>query len=393
MTWLALSLKDWQRRPLRTSVSAAGVAIAIAALFSLLSFQRGYRGGMQKELDGLGAHVLVVPKGCPYDAASIALHGAKWPCYLSGAYLQQIRTTPGVATAAPVFMYALYDDAGAQTVYLGVDQNILALKPAWRITGRFPQASEELLIGAQLAKEHNWRLGDAIALPGLATNRATVSGILSPTGGSDDRFIFTQLRYAQRLFDHEGQLTHILVRLTDPEQLDAVVAQLRGCNAGLSMNIVPLAHLFHTIQNLVSSTRLFLGCLAAVALLIAGAGVTNTILMAVAERTREIGVMRSLGASRADIFGLFWLETLQLSLAGGIVGIGLALATSRTVEAWVRSRLPFSPTDALLQWQWPIAAACLASAIILGTAAGFLPAWRAASLSPIEAMRSHGKRT
>ena len=79
MTWLELSFKEWQRRPLRTSVTAAGVAIAVAALFSLLAFQRGYREGVRSELDRLGAHVLVVPKGCPYDAASIALHVLNQP--------------------------------------------------------------------------------------------------------------------------------------------------------------------------------------------------------------------------------------------------------------------------------------------------------------------------
>ena len=86
MNWLSLSLKDWQRRPLRMALTTMGVAIAVAALWSLLAFQQGYRDGMQSELDRLGAHVLVVPKGCPYDAASIALHGASWPCYLKENY-------------------------------------------------------------------------------------------------------------------------------------------------------------------------------------------------------------------------------------------------------------------------------------------------------------------
>src|SRR5215468_10886231 len=106
MTWLRLSFKEWQRRPLRTSITAAGVAIATAALFSLLSFQRGYRDGVRAELDRLGAHVLLVPKGCPYDAASMALHGASWPCYLENRYLDEVRSIPEVATAAPVFMTA-----------------------------------------------------------------------------------------------------------------------------------------------------------------------------------------------------------------------------------------------------------------------------------------------
>src|SRR5436190_10981291 len=146
MTWLELAFREWQRRPLRTCVATAGVAIAVAALFSLLAFQSGYREGIRGELDRLGAHVLVVPKGCPYDGASMALHGASWPCYLKQRFLEEVRGVPGVATAAPVFMTALYDALGNQTVYVGVETNILALKRGWRITGRSPERDDELLV-------------------------------------------------------------------------------------------------------------------------------------------------------------------------------------------------------------------------------------------------------
>src|SRR5437660_11986474 len=111
MTWARLSANEWRRRPVRTSVTAAGVAIATAALFSLLACQSGYRDGVQRELDRLGAHILVVPKGCPYDAASIALHGASWPCYLKSRYLEEVRSVPGIAAAAPVLMIAEYTAA------------------------------------------------------------------------------------------------------------------------------------------------------------------------------------------------------------------------------------------------------------------------------------------
>src|SRR5512141_507272 len=138
MTWFALASKEVQRRPLRTAISIAGVAIAVAALFSLVSFQRGYEGGLNAEIDRLGAHVLVVPKGCPYDAASIALHGANWPCYLKARYADDVRAAGGIATVAPVFMSASDDEAGRQTVYEGIDTNILHLKQAWRYSGVFP---------------------------------------------------------------------------------------------------------------------------------------------------------------------------------------------------------------------------------------------------------------
>src|ERR1044072_5563565 len=99
MTWLGLSFKEWRRRPLRTAITVAGGAILIGGVFAPLFFQASYRTGVQRELDRLGAHVLVVPKGCPYDAASIALHGANWPCYLKSAYLREISRQPGIANA------------------------------------------------------------------------------------------------------------------------------------------------------------------------------------------------------------------------------------------------------------------------------------------------------
>jgi putative ABC transport system permease protein len=100
--------------------------------------------------------------------------------------------------------------------------------------------------------------------------------------------------------------------------------------------------------------------------------------------------MRALGAARSDIFRLFWLETIQVATAGSFIGIILAFAASRTVEAWLRAQLPFAPTDPLIQWQWAVVAACFACALVLGSLAGFLPAWRAARLSPMTAMHTYG---
>lgn len=393
MTWLQLSLKEWRRRPLRTAITVAGVAIAIAALFSLLAFQRGYREGVQLELDHLGAQVLVVPKGCPYDAASIALHGANWSCYLKENYLDEVRAVRGIATAAPCFMSALYDTNGNQFVYVGVETNILALKPSWKIQGNFPAHDQELLVGADAAQKNHWAIGDTVPLPGLPDANGTVVGILSPTQGADDNFIFLRFADAQLRFGHAAEMTHVLVRLKDPNDLDDVVAQLRGCDAGLAMNIIPLAHVYRTIQSLVNSTRLLLSAIAIVALLVAGTGVSNTILMAVSERTRAIGVMRALGASRGQIFRLVWLETIQVCVSGAIIGMGIAFAASGMVENWVRSKLPFAPGGALIHWDWRVAAGCLACAVLLGSLAGFLPAWRAARVPPMTAIRSAGTRT
>ena len=391
MHWISLALKNAGRRKLRTAVTVSGVAIAIAALFGLLSFQRGYQVGMQNELERLGAHVLVVPKGCPYDAASIALHGASWPCYLKADYLERVTQTPGVAMAAPILMNAVYDKTtGEQFVYQGALPGLLAIRRSWHLTGSFPRLAQERLLGTHIAAKLHLKVGQKYALPGLSGETGLVSGILAPTQGADDDFTYMPLAEAQRIFRRPNQLTHILVRLSDPNDLDRVVSDLRGCDAGMDMNVVPLAHLFHTIQGLVNSTRALLGCVAVVALLIAGAGVSNTVLMAVTERTREIGVMRAVGASPLDVFGLIWLETVQVCLVGGIAGTALAILGAHGIETWMRDRLPFAPTETLIRPEAGLLLACLAAALGIGSVAGLLPAWRASRLTPIEAIGAGG---
>ena len=386
-----LSLLNLLRRPLRSIVTGMGVAVAIAALFSLWSFQRGYQAGLNAELEKLGAHLLLVPKGCPYDAASIALHGASWPCYLDQSYLQTAKSTKHVSAVAPVFMNAVYTaNNGAQNVYCGVDEEILKIKRTWKLDGHFPQTENSILIGSELSKDRNWKVGQQVKLPGVEGITSTVSGVIQPTQGPDDLFCYMRLADAQKLFKRPHQLTHILVRLDPPDQMDAVLNELRGCGAGLEMNIIPLSHLFRTIQNLVESTRLLLGSIALVALLSAGAGVANTFLMAVSERQKEIGILRATGASSANVFGLMIRETIALCVAGGFAGIGIAIAGSGLVEAWLRSKLPFAPHDSLIRPEWQVAFACIIGAAILGCLSGLLPAWRASSLSPAIAIRSGG---
>lgn len=388
---LPLIVRSLTRRRLRTGITVLGIAVAMAALFYLLAFERGYRYAFQGELDRLGAHVLVVPKGCPYDAASLALHGATWPCYLPEEFLGTVRRTPHVAAAAPVLMTALYNETVSDpTVYCGVDTEMRQIKRTWRIQGTFPVRSGDLLAGAEAAKRNGWRVGQTVDLPGLPGQRGRVSGILASVQGAEDAFVYLRMDDAQRLFRHPELITHILVRLDAPEALDATVAALRGCDAGLEMNVVPLAHLFHTIQNLIQSTRVLLGSAVLVALVAAGAGVSNVLLMAVTERTREIGVLRAMGATYGEIFALIWGETLLLCGMGGALGMGIALGGARGVEIWLRAQLPYAPAGTLVRPEMGVFGLCLLACVALGMLAGFLPALRAARLSPAEAIRTTG---
>ncbi len=394
MNRLMLVFNSLLRRRMRSSVTVLGVAIGSAALFSMLSFEKGYQDGIRAELDHLGAHVLVAPKGCPYDAASMALHGASWPCYLKEEYLQRVRSTGGVATVAPLLMNAVYStQSSTPTVYVGADSQILDLKRDWRIDGEFPQDSGSCLLGSSVAHSLNATVGSSVQLPGIGLDDATkppmvhVSGIIRSTGQSDDTFVYLPLDRAQALFKRPHQLTHMLVRLKDPNMLERVVSDLRGCDAGMDMNVVPVAHVFRSIQNLVNTTRMLLACVAFAGLFAACAGVSNAIMMSVTERTREIGVMRAAGASRGDVFGLVLAETGITTTVGAVIGMLLAMASGPAVEAWIRSRLPFSPNGALIKPDPGLMGLCVLVSVLTGLVSGMAPAIRASRISPVQAMR------
>src|SRR5205085_2656158 len=122
----------------------------------------------------------------------------------------------GVETAAPLLMNAVYDDSGGQTTYLGAEPGLLRVKRSWHIAGAFPGATGDCLVGANVAKKRGLAVGQAFPLPGIAGATGRVCGVLAETQGADDTFIYMPLADAQRLFKRPAQLTHILVRLNDP---------------------------------------------------------------------------------------------------------------------------------------------------------------------------------
>jgi putative ABC transport system permease protein len=382
---LTLALKNLSRRPLRTALTVSGVALAVAVLYSLVSFQSGYQIGLRAELEGLGAHILVVPKGCPYEAASIAIHGANWPRYLREAEIAAVVGTPGVRHAAAVLMSATTDPRTArQQIYLGVDDTIRAVKPFWHIHGRFPTRPDEALVGVEVARMRRLAPGRCFTST-LSRTPFRVSGVIARTGGQDDSFIYIRRPTAQRLFHHLGQITNVLVIVKDPEKVLQVAAAMRRRDP--DANVVPMAQILGTMLNLARSTRLLVACVVLIALLISTFGVVNTVVSSVFERTGEIGMLRAVGASRADIFRLVWTETLIVCLVGGAAGCGLALLGAHLIEALVRGQLPYAPRGTLIAPDAWVFAGCMAGAAVLGAAAGLFPALRACALRPVEAIR------
>src|SRR5579871_5521122 len=129
---LQLALANLTRRRLRSVLTVCGVAISIAVLACLLAFGQGYQDGLQRELNGMGIQMMLVPLGCPFDAAARVLKGRTLDIALPEASLATVRHDPAVANAAPMLLATLPHPAEGRTdLWVGVDATIRPLKPWW----------------------------------------------------------------------------------------------------------------------------------------------------------------------------------------------------------------------------------------------------------------------
>lgn len=386
MVWFRLAFKNMLRRKTRSGFTLAGVAIAITVLYSLLEFQHNYERGLQNELASLGAQIMVVPKGCPYEAATIALHGGKWPRYIKEEYLSSIKATPGVAQAAGIIMDAVFDKAkGRNLIFVGIDEDYLKLRPGWKLRGRWFTGENSIILGSTVARDENLKPGDELALAHKHVS-FVVSGVVERTNTQDDAFYFLPKKTLQRVFGLEDKLVVILIQADNVAGIGNLTLALREREKDL--NVFPLTELLANMSRIIQSSKVFILAIVLVALIVATMGILNTIMMAVFERTREIGMMKAIGASRADIFKLTWAETVITGLFGGVGGVLLSLILARLVGSFLTAVLPYAPKGTLIGFSLSLALLSVFFSVVMGLVSGFLPALKASSVRPILAIRT-----
>ncbi len=217
-----------------------------------------------------------------------------------------------------------------------------------------------------------------------------VVGILDRVGSKDDGSYFIQLEEAQRIFRKYKMLTDIGVKLKDLARLPMFTDRIYNRKELGETQIISLAEVKGTILNLVQTAKILVMSVAFIAIFVALIGVMNTILMSVFERTKEIGIMKAIGASRMDIFKLIWLETIIICALGGILGTLMAVIGGSFIEKLIRavmSRAGYVPAGQIVHFTPQIIIGCFAGAIILGVLSGIWPAYRASSMRPVEAIR------
>jgi putative ABC transport system permease protein len=373
-------------RRLRAALSALGIAIGVAAIVAVLGLSSSSSAGLLSEIDRLGTNLLTVTNGQTLFGQTAELPLAAPGMIARIGPVQQVQETG--STSANVyrspFIPSINTNAlSVQAASLGLPATVGTSIAAGRYlnpsTARLPVA----VLGAAAAD----RLGIDRIYPGeriwLGGQWFYLAGILKPAvlAPEIDDSVLVGFKAAQTYLGFDGHPTTVYVR-SDTSQVAAVQSVLASTANPEAPNEVdvsqPSAALTARAEAQGALNSLFLG-LGAISLLVGAVGVGNIMLIGVLERRSEIGLRRSLGATKNQIRIQFLTEAILLALLGGAAGVA-AGALSTAIYAATKHWQIAIPTTA-----W---AGGLGAAILIGALAGLLPAVRAARMSPTEALRT-----
>lgn len=361
------------------------MAAAIGVLVCLWSFGNGYQRGLQAELDRMGLQMMLVPLGCPYDAAARVIKGRTLENSLPEAVLEIARRDPDVTIAAPLLMVSAPFSRGRSDVWVGLDETALALKPWWQAAAgqNWFAGEDSVIMGCDAAELEMRAPGDSFFSPETG-RQLRVAGVLKRSGTSDDSLFFVPLRTAQKMFQQTNRITAVAIRLRDPAHLRAVSQRLQNVPG---TQVVTLTEMMGTFLNLVGAARALLFCLTLVAVVVSTLSVLNTMLAAVVERSNELCIMRAIGASRGQTLRLIAIEGLILTTVGSLSGIGLALLFGKLVEECIKGVVPLAPAHSSMTCSPGILVQAMAVGLIIGVLSSLFPAWRASRLHPAAALK------
>ncbi len=387
MNFFRLACKNLLRRKIRTILTVQGIAIAIFVLFTLLSFQQGYQKSLTQEMEEMSINILAVPKGCPYEAASLIVHGGVIPKYLDENDIELAEKIAGVELATPIFLSQIFEPEQERTsIIYGIRPNeYVQLKPGWEIAGQFFLDSDTnaIVIGNEIAYQEKLAVGDEVYFPTI-DKVYKVSGVLERTGGQDDGFYFLPLAEAQRIFDKVDKITAIAIKIKDLSQVGEISQKLEEIP---DIQVVTMAQVLGTILNLVGSARTLIFSVVVIALIIGTLGIVNTMFVTIYERKKEIGIFKAIGAGNFDIIKLIIIETMIIAILGGLEGSVLSLVGGSVVEGFVRGVIPYAPKRMMFTFQFSTFLVAIGYATIIGVIAAIFPSLKASSVSPLETIR------
>jgi len=397
---LRLAVRRLSTNLLRTALTTLGVIIGVASLVALIGVGEGTQTALTNQIAGLGTNLLSVNAGGSFVGGVRGAAGSA--STLTTADAAAIATLPGVAAVAPemsVNNVVVVDGRTNTTTSMTGTTGSEALVRNYQVqTGTFlsslavDRGLRVAVLGpttvASLNRTPADIVGATVTINGIPF---TVAGVTQPKGGSGfsnpDDIVFAPISAVKSRFTGASTLRTIGVSLEDPSQLAVVESEIQALlrqrhplasTASDDFTMVSQDQLLTVASTTTETLRNFLIGIAAIALIVGGIGIANTMLVSVRERVREIGTRKAIGARRRDISLQFLVEAIIVTLGGAVVGVLLGVALTGPVGNAVN--VPAHPSLAGI-------ALAFGSALVVGVLAGYWPARQAARLDPVEALR------
>ncbi len=403
------AMRALRSNPLRSALTALGVIIGVSSVVAMVSLGSGAQAQVERSIASLGSNLLIVVPGSMRGGGGVRMAAGGSGGGGGGWDSLTLDDATAIAQLDGVIAVAPSQRTRGQVIANGVNWNpqIEGVTPAyltardWQVEqGRFFDETEErqarrvVVIGQTVVTQlfpNIDPLGETVRING---GQYEVIGVLASKGQNgfqdQDDIVLAPLTTVKRRISGRN-------RRADTVSQISVKAESEQALARVEEDVTNLLRQRHrtregeddfTVQNLSSvseamqqTTQVFtylLGGISAVSLLVGGIGIMNIMLVSVTERTREIGLRKALGARESDILHQFGLEAVALSVAGGVVGLALGVLAAWGMTTLFNLPLVLSPLNAAL--------AILFSGFV-GVLFGAYPAWRAARLDPIEALR------
>lgn len=399
--YLVIILGGLRHRKLRSWLTMLGIFVGIAAVVSLISLGQGLQAAVSEQFQQMGTNkIMVSPGGSSYGAFGGELSSEK---LTDRDYdvIQRVRGVDKVAKMTYKTSKVEFQNEVKYPFIIGMptddtsevfeEMNAIDLAEGRNLEG---SDRYKVIVGDLVAKgelfDKKVRLRDRIK---IQDQEFKVVGVFAPIGNpQDDKQIYIPYDTAVDLFDIDD-ISMLIVQTEDGVNVNEVAENIkkelrdyRNVEEGEEdFMIQTFEQVLKSFQTVFSIVQAVVIGIAAISLLVGGIGITNTMYTSVLERTKDIGIMKAVGAKNSDIMKLFLIESGMLGLVGGSIGIIIGFSLSKIVEVAIIKLYNIVYLKAYFSWYLIVGA--LAFSFLVGSISGVMPARTAAKMKPVDALR------